>query len=207
MPNKQIKPSKRLEKYLDETLKLVAKSKSPKQKLGSEMQRRIRNNDERKVRMLDYLFRSMADLIYFFEFVNNNPELIDKFDDDIQDLLGLNPQKPTSVIFERFIEAVIGGVTGFVEDYGKLEFAYRYRLLSIMQPIIRKKVMPVYSKPDPVSIQVEKLATEYTGEEAHALIFERFLNVEDKVKLLERYWTRAVNQKGQIKKPTRQLGF
>jgi len=203
MSNKLIRPSKRLEKYLAETLRieeLKSQSLTEKQKAGLKLDRRIRNNDEKKVRMLDYLFRSMADLIYFFETVNHKPELIDKFGDDIEDLLGLNPIKPRCAAFERFIEAVIfGGM--LADDYGKPEFAYRYRALNIMQSLIKFKVIPVYSKPDSGNL------TEYTSDEARALIYERFLGIQAHVGLLERYWTKAVNQKGQIKKPTRQLGF
>ena len=55
---------------------------------------RIRNNREAKVRAIDNLFESMANLIYFFEFVNIHPELMDRFDDDIQDLLGLKGAGP-----------------------------------------------------------------------------------------------------------------
>ena len=85
MSNKKIKPSINLTKYLDQTLRLE-RMKQKRLDLPSKL---VRNNDEKKVRTLDnHIFRSVANLIYFFEFLNLYPDLINKFGEDIEDLLG-----------------------------------------------------------------------------------------------------------------------
>lgn len=222
---KLIQPSRKLIKYLDETLeaqgikqqkigkvsKVKAKSISEKQK--QKLLRQIRYNDEKKVRTLDYLFRSMADLIYFFEFINENPELIDRFDDDIEDLLGLKEPEPedwleTPPAFSRFIQAVICGpfctpvMQG--EDYGKRKFAYRYHLLSIMQRHIIEKVMPVYS--EPYLAAKEPYATEYTDKEVRSIVYEKFLDTKSHVNTLDKFWPQSIAD-NEIKRPKRVIAF
>ena len=84
MSNKKIKPSINLTKYLDQTLRLE-RMKQKRLNLPSKL---VRNNDEKKVRTLDnHIFRSVANLIYFFEFLNLYPDLINKFGEDIEDCL------------------------------------------------------------------------------------------------------------------------
>ena len=51
--------------------------------------RAIEANDRRKVdRLNNDIFCSMANLIYFFEFINEHHELEGIFDEDVEDLLG-----------------------------------------------------------------------------------------------------------------------
>ena len=99
MPNiqKPITPTDSLKDYLRETLELEGVKNVRKidgSRSGEEKKKRIRNNREAKVRAIDNLFESMANLIYFFEFLNLHPELIDKFGEDIEDLLGLKGAGP-----------------------------------------------------------------------------------------------------------------
>lgn len=87
----KIGPSKILSDYMNETLRVghLRDKKKEGGKITVTDEREIRMNDDRKVYVLNnHLFRSMANLIYFFEFLDRNPELIDKFLDDIEDLLG-----------------------------------------------------------------------------------------------------------------------
>jgi hypothetical protein len=207
--SKVIEPSDRLIDYLNETLKLEEYKSNPKlkQKLGTKMARKIRSNDEKKVRTMDYLFRSMADLIYFFKFVNNNPELIDRFDDDILDLLGLRTEpkfelrwKEDPPTISRFIQQLICtpsfcgyGEVMAGEDYGKLKFAYRYHVLSIMQRHVMDKAMPVYSEPSGAWYKAkteseEKYATEYTNEENRKAIYDKFFISKQIVDKLDKFW-------------------
>jgi hypothetical protein len=204
--SKVIEPSDRLIDYLNETLKLEEYKSNPKlkQKLGTKMARKIRSNDEKKVRTMDYLFRSMADLIHFFDFVNKE-DLIERFDDDIKDLLGLRaepkfePQwKENPPTISRLIQALIctpsfysevGVMAG--EDYGKLKFAYRYHLLSIMQRHIIEKAMPVYSEPSGAWYKAkteQKYATEYTNEEDRKAIYDKFFISKQIVDKLDKFW-------------------
>jgi len=197
--SKVIKPSNKLTSYLDETLEMEKYKSKPhkqkqklKQKQKQQMARKIRSNDEKKVRMLDYLFKSMADLIYFFEFVNNHPVLIERFDDDILDILGLRESQlsETPAAFSRFIQALICGRfcdevhQGY--DYGKRNFTYRYHLLGIMQRHIMEKAMPVYSSP--YYLAKEPYATEYTNKEDRQAIYDKFLVIKQLVEKLDKFW-------------------
>lgn len=140
MSNKYIKPSPKLIKFLKETSRLEAmklKKLDKNRSLFDQVPKKtIRNNDEKKVRWLDNLFTSMANLIYFFEFINDHPEVIDKFGEDIEDLFGLNITDPKLAPFSRFIRAIIGEAHG---DYDNTQFNFRIRLLKIMQFLISEK--------------------------------------------------------------------
>ncbi len=142
MPNKIISPSPRLIEYLNETLRLekmklqqLDKRRSLYDQVDSTI---IRNNDEKKVRWVDNLFESIANLIYFFEYVNNHPELIDKFKDDIEDMMGetiksqlhLDSKKAP---LARLIRELIG------LEYADKHFSYRTRVLHLLQFLINRK--------------------------------------------------------------------
>jgi len=110
-------------------------------------ERAIAYNTDRKGDILNtYIFKSMANLIYFFEFINNNPQLIDKFESDIEDLLGLKPQtNPGNSAFIRLVRAIIG--EGQFSDFGNSKFNFRYRLLKLIQFQINQKAMQYYANP------------------------------------------------------------
>ena len=129
--NKIINPAPMLVRYLHKTLELE-RMKQKKLDLSSAT---VRSNDEMKVRMLDnQVFRSMANLMYFFEFLNLHPELIDKFGDDVVDLLGLKgggSRNPKGEGFVRLVIALLAeGSIAYDDDK---RFYYRRRLLKVMQ--------------------------------------------------------------------------
>jgi hypothetical protein len=150
---KPIGCNKHLIAYLKETLRLekVKLKKKEGGKITATDLRDIAYNDDTKLAVLNkYIFPSMANLIYFFEFLNNNHELIDKFDEDVLDLFGLRAHTdPKFFTFPRFVRAVIG--EGH-PDYDNVKFNYRRRLLKIMQYSINQKAMLLvaYSKNDPL---------------------------------------------------------
>lgn len=143
--------------YLKETLRLekVKLKKKEGGKITETDRRQIANNDDTKLSVLDkYIFPSMANLIYFFEFLNNNPQLIEKFDEDIVDLFGLKAHtNPKFFAFPRFVTAVIG--EGFNDHnfggeqpyYTDTKFNYRRRLLRIMQYLINQKTIQIMVQP------------------------------------------------------------
>jgi hypothetical protein len=147
----KIKPihySENLEVYLKEVLRLEAikhrKKIGDKSKITVTDERDIKLNDGRKRIVLDnYIFKSMANLIYFFEFINDHPDLINKFDKDIEDLLGLYGTFSKSSPFSRLIKAFIGRILGtkWHDDSNDDRFNFRRRLLTLMQILINQKVM------------------------------------------------------------------
>ncbi len=145
--HKQIPPTASIKKYLDDVLELEKYRKSGKKtsdgssigsKELSEIKLRIRNNDDAKGRAIDNLFESMANLIYFFQFMNNNPDILYRFKEDIEDLLGLTGHDVSKIDakdppFARLIRELIG------EGHDDTNFGYRTRLLHIMQFLINHK--------------------------------------------------------------------
>jgi hypothetical protein len=82
----------------------------------------------------------MANLIYFFEFLNKHQELISKFGDDVEELFGLRATKRMeSNTFPRLIYALLG--YGDSRNDTNDRFNYRRRLLKIMQDCINAKVL------------------------------------------------------------------
>ena len=76
--------------YLKERLDLLKKQKELKdgEELAPKDMTLKRNNDGKKVYYLNnYIFKSTASLITFFDFIKDGPELQDDFEEDIQELL------------------------------------------------------------------------------------------------------------------------
>ena len=108
-----------LEDYLKEKSKIEIMKRDTKRAgnlLSKIDNRKIKANDRRKVNVLNHhVFRSMANLIYFFEFINTHHELEGIFDDDVEDLLGLRGSHvkrhkiddPKYLIFFRFLYAML----------------------------------------------------------------------------------------------------
>jgi hypothetical protein len=162
LPNKikPIPPTYSVKNYLNETLELYKFRKLGKKtydgsSIGSkklaEINLRIRNNREAKVRAMDNLFESMANLIYFFEFLNNHPELIHKFRDNVEDMMGETTKSQLHLDskkapFARLIRELIG------LEYTDAGFSYRTRLLHMLQLLVNKKA-------DEIMMKIDKLPT------------------------------------------------
>lgn len=154
--SKPIAPTASITKYLHEMLELEKYRKSGKKtfdgsSIGSkklaEIKLRLRTNDDAKGRAIDNLFESMANLIYFFQFINDHPGTLYRFKDDIEDLLGLTGQIAPRIgekdrPFTRLIREFIG------EEYTDKNFDYRTRLLHIMQFLINQKSDHIMMKID-----------------------------------------------------------
>jgi hypothetical protein len=84
------KPNSTLTRYLEEKLqlsKLEHKNKVAGEPLSVEDQKRKELNQRMRVHVLNrHVFESMANLVYFFEFVGLN-SLLDEFEDEIRELL------------------------------------------------------------------------------------------------------------------------
>jgi hypothetical protein len=133
-----------LKEYLKET-EAIARLKddysADNRELGKHDKLRVRSNDAEKVRILrKNIFGSMANLIYFFEFLNKHPELISKFGDDVEELFGLRATKNMkSNTFPRLVYALLGYDDS--RNDTKERFNYRRRLLKIMQDCINAKML------------------------------------------------------------------
>jgi hypothetical protein len=120
---------------------------------GKDLPKNLRSQDDslgsRKVRILDeYVFQPMANLFYFFMMVSEHPELQERFENDIKDLLGvrrLNPgREQYGYVFIRLIESIL---LIKPKERSLNEGDFRLILLHILQEIvilgIQKSLPPI----------------------------------------------------------------
>lgn len=125
-------PDADLIKFLEERLDLLKKQRMGKR---SNLKDSIlkRNNNSKKVRYLnDYVFPSMANVLAFFEYMKNNPELQKDFEEDIQELL-MGWSKNDKWGFPAFFRLILGV---FSWEYDQDPFNFRLNLLYLMQKMI-----------------------------------------------------------------------
>lgn len=136
--------------YMNESLRLEAVKLKIEGggSISNKEEKDIKYNVDGKSRILrSYVIKSIANLTYFFEFLNNHPELIDKFGKDIEKMFGLNmPLDSKKAPFTRMLmelvgegvsEAEVENLSGYLAMDSK--FNFRIRLLNMMQYVIRLK--------------------------------------------------------------------
>lgn len=109
--------------------------KEEKQKLNKTK----RNLDRRKVDVLDnYIFRSMANLIVFFDNLAQYPELRNIYEEDIKELLGFigqNSKKYEDNIVTRLLQSIL------TWDTNREPINFRLELMSSIQNVIYHKIL------------------------------------------------------------------
>ena len=98
-----------------------------------------RNLDRRKVDVLDnYIFRSMANLIVFFDNLAQYPELRNIYEEDIKELLGFigqNSKKYEDNIVTRLLQSIL------TWDTNREPINFRLELMSSIQNVIYHKIL------------------------------------------------------------------
>jgi hypothetical protein len=107
--------------------------------------KRKRYLDKEKSKVLDqYVFPSMANIAYFFIHISETPELIEVFEKDIKDLLGVrrkNPQEQKyGYIFFKLMYSILLIAEGTYDESGASYKDFRLRLNHILQEIVWAKV-------------------------------------------------------------------
>ena len=195
MPNKtkQIQPSKSIRAYLNETLELQKHGKLGKktfdgstisqkelEELTRTLELRIRNNREAKVRAIDNLFESLANLVYFFEFIGLNRELIDVFEDDLHDILGLKSgggtRNPKGEGIIRLLDSILSG-TG-LDTSVDVRFNHRRRMLKVMQHLVNQKAraLVMSSNNDPLRYDDIQFRNMITADLDRAQVWANYLD-------------------------------
>jgi hypothetical protein len=97
---------------------------------------------KRKTDVLDRIFRSMANLIFFFQCLAEHSELAEVFDNDIKDLLGIrrkDPQKQVlGFVFLELMLSIIKVKKQPLDEQNEKDF--RLYLTHLLQTIIFDKV-------------------------------------------------------------------
>jgi len=142
--SKEQKGRSRLQEFIDEKLQLLKKDESS------------RKWDTDKVRILDKLFQSTADLVYFLEQIADNPNLQQVFEDDLKELFEVKPEHVTKQLSPLFgIE--LGGIRIQETLFSRLVFSsiipheinyenFRVKLLHDLQSIVFAKMWFILTK-------------------------------------------------------------
>jgi hypothetical protein len=177
------------EQYMNESLRLEEIKIKKKEGGGSITDRQesdIKYNTDRKGAILKtYVIKSMANLTYFFKFINEHPELIINFDKEIEKIFGLNmPLDSRKAPFTRMLMEFVGeGVHSPGEDnlagYLAMDprFNFRVRLLNMMQLVIRLKAdwvsMNLNDPPTPNDLEMRSMLI---GDLKRAQVWMGYLN-------------------------------
>ena len=143
---------KKFEQYMNECLRL----ETVKLKIGgggsisNKEESDIKYITDRKSSILrSYVVKSITNLTYFFEFLNNHPDLIDKFGKDIEKIFGLNipldsrgQKSPFTRMLMEFVGKESLGIpqeklAGYLDMDSK--FNFRIQFLNMMQFVIKMK--------------------------------------------------------------------
>jgi len=101
---KGYQPSEQIQNLVEEKLLLLKNNESD------------RNWDAQKSKILDKMFQSWADMIYFLESIADNPDLQDVFEDDLKELFEVKPPhkvKQLSPLFGVDMEGIRMQETAF----------------------------------------------------------------------------------------------
>jgi hypothetical protein len=97
-----------------------------------------RNLDRRKVDVLDkHIFRSMANLIVFFDELAEHPELSELYEEDVKELLGFigqNAKKYEDNIVTRLLQSILSW------DTSREPINFRLELMSSIQNVLFHKI-------------------------------------------------------------------
>jgi hypothetical protein len=128
--------------YIEEKLQLENKRKRLLEKgreLTSEDKRKIRTLDRRKVYVLQYIFRSLANLTFFLEETAKNQVLQEIFEDDLKELFGIKDTDRSNNVLGRLVDALLSW------DERKDPNNFRLGLIFILQNIIFLKINNIAS--------------------------------------------------------------
>jgi len=141
---KSYSPSGRIQEFIDEKLLLLKKGESS------------RKWDTDKVRILDRVFQSTADLVFLLEQIADNPKLQEVFEDDLKELFEVKPEHDTKQLSPLFgIE--LGGIRIQETLFSRLVFSsiipheinyenFRVKLLHDLQSIVFAKMWFILTK-------------------------------------------------------------
>jgi len=135
---KGYKPSASMKDFIGDKLRFLKKGKSS------------RSWDTQKVRILDKLFQSTTDLVFFLEQIADNPKLQEVFEDDLKELFEVKPEHQTKQLSPLFGDE-LGGIRIRETLFSRLVFAslipheeeydnFRVRLLDDLQSIVYGKM-------------------------------------------------------------------
>jgi hypothetical protein len=133
---------KLLQHLLDEE-EIKSQEKITREEL-EKLKKHKRYLDKEKVKILNnYIFPSMANVVFFFKSIVSYPELREVFEDDIKDLLGvrrLNPQSNNyGFVFFNLLHSILLVGEGIYIDKREHRKDFRLRLNQLLQELVWAK--------------------------------------------------------------------
>lgn len=182
-------PDKLLTNYMREKL-LFEKKKEESKLLGAELaeNKTYSNLKKRKTDVLARVFRSMANLTFFFKCIAEHPELERLFDDDIMDLLGIRRNDPQNddlgfAFYDLLDYILIGGKGGRYKEKKDDRIDFRLILNHIAQKIVchkmRQTSVGILKMGGPRSVVIGDFHKVWAWTEMLSLVAEQ--DIDDKV--------------------------
>lgn len=141
MNKKGYTPDKTISNYMRDKLLFEVKRMKGDVKGALKDDEAYSNLKKRKTDVLNKIFTSMANLIFFFECVAENDEIRSVFENDILDLLGMRRYSPEierpGYIFSRFIKSII--LTKKIPERDEA-IDFRLLLIDLLQEALKEKI-------------------------------------------------------------------
>jgi hypothetical protein len=135
----KLEPDKELVRVLKEYLTL---KRAKKTGIASEdYHKKIASNSSYNSRILDkIIFPAMANLTFFFKAVASHPELKERYDDNIKDLLGIRRNNPSDTAYAFMFESLISNILWVLSRSHKNDSEdFTLKLNHILQQIVWAK--------------------------------------------------------------------
>jgi hypothetical protein len=138
----RIDPHPILKRYMWEKLQIEKKKEQAKMGGGGPSEEELRRfntirNDKKRV-LEKVIFPAMANLIFFFESIDQEPILNEAFEDDMLELLGIRRNGPSPTNYGLFFVRLFRSILGVKLEYDRKD--YRLRLMHEGLKIINSKM-------------------------------------------------------------------
>lgn len=139
----RIIPNQLLRRYMCEKLQLQKKKAQATvggKDLSKEDLKRLEaiRNDKKRI-LENVIFPSMANLIFFFESIDQEPILWETFKDDVEELLGVRRNGPSPTNYGLFFVRLFRSILSTHSEYDKKDF--RLRLMHEVHQFIASKML------------------------------------------------------------------
>jgi len=100
-------------------------------------------NDKKRI-LENVIFPAMANLIFFFESIDQEPVLWETFKDDVEELLGIKRNGPSVDNYGKFFISLFRSILGTNSTYNKEDFrlALMHQALKIINTRMMIKILP-----------------------------------------------------------------
>jgi hypothetical protein len=139
---------------------------------------RYANLKKRKFNVLDRIFTSMANLMFFFDCIAKYPNLEELFEDDIEDLLGVrrtNQEQIYGYILANLLYSIL-----FVQKKQNNNADFRLLLPTVLQQIVRNKARQFLTEVFKIQTASQAVSDDFDRALAWSEMLAHSTNIENK---------------------------